>query len=111
MRGISKSPFAQWIMREVKPKTFNPPMFEKLEGKFNLISHLLQFKQKTLLEEMTERLTCKLFPTTSTKQALNWFSQLLEGLIQSFEQFGRMFLEQYKGNFPQWMTIVDFHLE
>ena len=50
MRGISKSTFAQWIMREVKPKGFNPPMLEKFQGKSNPISHLLQFKQKTLLE-------------------------------------------------------------
>ena len=41
MRGISKSPFAQWIMREVKPKTFNPPMLEKFQGKSDPISHLL----------------------------------------------------------------------
>ena len=44
MRGISKSPFTQWIMRKVKPKTFNPPMLEKFQGKSDPISHLLQFK-------------------------------------------------------------------
>ncbi len=60
---------------------------------------------------MTEGLTCKLFATTFTERALNWFSQLPEGSIQNFEQFGKMFLEQYKGNCPQWMTIVDLHLE
>ena len=60
---------------------------------------------------MTEGLTCKLFTTTFTERALNWFSQLLEGSIQSFKQFGRMFLEKYKGNCPQQMTIVDLNLE
>ena len=30
MKGISKSPFAQWIMKEVKPRNFNLPMLEKL---------------------------------------------------------------------------------
>ena len=44
MRGISKSPFAQWIVIEVKPKRFNPPMLEKFQGKSDPISHLLQFK-------------------------------------------------------------------
>ena len=29
IRGISKSPFAQWIVGEVKPKTFNAPMLDK----------------------------------------------------------------------------------
>ena len=90
MRGISKSPFAQWIVREVKPKCFSPPMLEKFQGKFDPISHLLQFKQKTSLEEIIEGLTCKLFATIFTKQALNWFSQLPEASIQSFDQFDRM---------------------
>ena len=30
MRGISRSPFTQWIVREVKPKIFNLPMLEKV---------------------------------------------------------------------------------
>ena len=111
MRGISKSPFAQWIVEEVKPKTFNAPMLDKFQGKTDPISHLLQFKQKTSLEEISEGVTCKLFATTFTDRALSWFSQLPEGSIQSFEQFGRMFLEQYKGNCPQQMTIADLHLE
>ena len=111
MRGISRLPFAQWIVKEVKPKSFNPPMLEKFQGKFDPVSHLLQFKKKTSLEEMNEGLTCKLFATTFTKRALYWFSQLPEGSIQSFEQFGKMFLEQYKNNCPQKMTIADLHLE
>ena len=41
MRGISKSPFAQWIVEEVKPKTFNAPMLDKFQGKTDPISHLL----------------------------------------------------------------------
>ena len=49
MRGISKSPFAQWIVEEVKPKTFNAPVLDKFQGKTDPISHLLQFKQKTSL--------------------------------------------------------------
>ena len=43
-RGISKSPFTQWIVREVKPKGFNLPMLEKFQGKSDPISHLLRFK-------------------------------------------------------------------
>ena len=40
MRGISKSPFAQWIVEEVKPKTFNAPVLDKFQGKTDPISHL-----------------------------------------------------------------------
>ena len=76
MREISKSPFALWIMIEVKPKRFSPPVLDKFNEKFDPVSHLLHFKQIISLEEVTEGLTCKLFSTTFTKRALSWFSQL-----------------------------------
>ena len=101
MRGFSRSPFTQWILKKVKPRNFNPPMLEKLQGKSDPISYLLQFKQRISLKEITEGLTCKQFSTTFTERALSWFSQLLEGSIQSFEQFGKIFLEQYMSNYPQ----------
>ena len=44
MRGISRSLFAQWIVKEIKPRNFNPPMLEKFQGKSDLVSYLLQFK-------------------------------------------------------------------
>ena len=98
-------------MKEVKLKNFNPPTLEKFQGKSDPVSHLLHFKQRASLEEITEGLTCKLFSTTFTEQALSWFSQLSEGSIHSFEQLGRMILEQYKSNCLQKMTIADLHLE
>ena len=48
---------------------------------------------------------------TFTEQALSWFSQLPKGSIQSFEQFSRIFLEQYKSKCSQKMTIANLHLE
>ena len=41
MKGIFKSPFALWIMQEVKPKEFNPLALEKFNGKSELVTHLL----------------------------------------------------------------------
>ena len=56
MKGISRSLFAQWIVKEVKPRNFNPPMLEKFQGKSDPVSHLLQFKQRISLEEITKGL-------------------------------------------------------
>lgn len=67
MKGISISPFPQWIIKEVKPRNFNPLKLEKFQGKSDLVSHLLQFKQRISLEEITEGLICKLFLTTFTE--------------------------------------------
>ena len=66
MREISKSPFASWIIREVKPKEFNPPILDNFDKKADPIAHLLHFKQRISLEEVTEGLVCKLFSTTFT---------------------------------------------
>ena len=79
------------------------------EFRSSLSSPIIQ--AKNLLRRNTEGLTCKLFSTTFTERALSWFSQLPEGLIQSFEQFGKIFLERYKNNYPQKKTMADLHLE
>ena len=60
MKGISKSPFTSWIVREVKPKEFGPSTLDKFDGKENPAAHLLQFKQRISPEEITEGLVCKL---------------------------------------------------
>ena len=74
IRGISKSPFTSWIIQEVKPKEFNPPILDKFDRKADPVAHLLQFKQRISLEEITEVLICKLFLTNCTVRALSWFS-------------------------------------
>ena len=41
MTGISKSPFASWIMQELKPKKLCPQVLDKFNGKADPITHLL----------------------------------------------------------------------
>ena len=62
MRGITRSPFANWIEKEEKTKDFNPHMLEKYEGKGDPMAYLLYFKQMMSLEVIFEALTCKMFP-------------------------------------------------
>lgn len=73
-KGISKSPFALWIVKEVKSK----PVLDKFDGKFDPVSHLLLFKQIILLEEVNEGLMCKLFSMTFTGRALSWSANFLK---------------------------------
>ena len=73
--------------------------------------HLLYFKQRMSLEGILEALTRKLLATNFIGKALSWFSQLPEGLIRSFESFGKNVLEQYHSNHPQYMSMVDLHIE
>ena len=44
MKGISKSPFVSWIIREVKPRELNSPILDKFDEKMDPITHFLQFK-------------------------------------------------------------------
>ena len=100
MKRITKSPYTNWILKEVKPKDFNPLMLDKFKGESDPMDHLLHYREMMSLEVVIETLTGKVFATTLTRKALSWFSQLPEGSVRSFEQLEMTFLEQYRNYCP-----------
>ena len=88
IRGMSNSPFAEWIEEELKPKDFTPLTFDKFSGKTDPISHLMQFRKNMSLKTTNEALMCKLFVKTLVGSALAWFIQLPGRLITGFEDRG-----------------------
>ena len=50
IQGVIQSPFANWILEELKPRDFVSPSFRSFEGKRDLIDHIYQFQQKMSLE-------------------------------------------------------------
>ena len=77
------------------PKDYFPLILDTFEGNFDPVTHLLQFRKKMTLDFPSEAMMCKLFATTLSERALAWFSKVLEGRIENFEQFGKIFVEQY----------------
>ena len=69
-RGISRSPFTEWIIDEPKPKDFVVHSFKQFDGKSDLVDHIFNFQQKMALETRNEAILYKVFSTTLIGAAL-----------------------------------------
>ena len=69
-RGVSRSPFTEWIIDEAKPKDFVVPTFKQFDGKSDSVDHIFNFQQKMALERRNEAVLCKVFSTTLIGPAL-----------------------------------------
>ena len=90
-------PFSQSIMEAVIPHTFVGPkvMFTGMEDPE---AHLTAFHTQMMLVGGSDALRCKLFMSTLTRMAMDWFISLPEGHITSFVQLSQLFREQYLAN-------------
>lgn len=62
-------PFGAHIMREQLLKHFKMPRLETYNGLTDLIDHLESFKALMLLYRATDRILCRVFPSTLRKVA------------------------------------------
>ena len=69
-RGVSRSPFTEWIIEESKPKDFVVPTFKQFDGKSDPVDHIFNYQQKMALETRNEAILCKVFSTTLIGPAL-----------------------------------------
>jgi len=61
-------------------------------------AHLTTFHTQMMLVGGSDAVMCKLFMSTLTGMAMDWFISLLEGYITSFAQLSQLFREQYLAN-------------
>jgi len=90
-------PFSQPILEMVIPNTFTGPKvtFRRMEDPE---AHLTAFHTQMMLVGGSDAVRCKLFMSTLTGMAMDWFISLLEGHITSFAQLSQLFKEQYLAN-------------
>ena len=91
------TPFSQEIMEAVISNTFTGPkvIFTGME---DLEAHLTAFHTQMVLVGGSDAVRCKLFMSTLTGMAMDWFISLPNGHITSFQQLSRLFREQYLAN-------------
>jgi len=91
------SPFSQEILDAVIPNTFSGPkvIFTGMEDPE---AHLSAFHTQMVLVGGSDAAKCKLFMSTLTGMAMDWFISLPNGHITSFRQLSRLFREQYLAN-------------
>jgi len=81
----------------VIPNTFTGPKVT-FTGMEDPEAYLTAFHMQMMLVGDSDVVRCKLFMSTLTGMAMNWFISLLEGHITSFAQLSQLFREQYLAN-------------
>ena len=91
------TPFSQEILDAVIPNTFAGPkvIFTGMEDPK---AHLFAFHTQMVLVGGFDAAKCKLFMSTLTRMAMDWFISLPDGHITSFRQLSWLFREQYLAN-------------
>jgi len=91
------TPFSQEILDAAIPNTFAGPkaIFTGMEDPE---AHLTAFHTQMVLVGGSDAARCKLFMSTLTGMAMDWFISLPSGHITSFQQLSQLFREQYLAN-------------
>ncbi|XP_068503739.1 uncharacterized protein [Phaseolus vulgaris] len=91
------TPFSQAILETAIPNTFTGPK-ATFTGMEDPEAHLTAFHTQMLLVGGSDAVRCKLFMSTLTGMAMDWFISLPEGHVTSFAQLSQLFREQYLVN-------------
>jgi len=87
------TPFSQSIMEAVIPHTFVGPKVTFTGMEDPPEAHLTAFHTQMMLVGGSDAMRCKLFMSTLTGMAMDWFISLLDGHIISFAQLSQLFRE------------------
>ncbi|XP_068497461.1 uncharacterized protein [Phaseolus vulgaris] len=87
-------PFSQAIMDTVIPASFMGPNIA-FTGVEDPEAHITAFHTQMMISGGTDAMHYKLFMSTFSGTALDWFISLPDGHITSFDQFSTLFREQY----------------
>jgi len=99
------TPFSQAILETAIPNTFSGPKVT-FTGIKDPEAHLTAFQTQMMLVGGSDAARCKLFMSTWTGMAMDWFVSLPKGHITFFTQLSQLFREQYLANKapPQFHT-------
>ncbi|XP_068497488.1 uncharacterized protein [Phaseolus vulgaris] len=89
--------FSQAILETAIPNTFTGPK-ATFTGVEDPEAHLTTFHTQMLLVGGSDAVRCKLFMSTLTGMAMDWFISLPKGHVTSFAQLSQLFREQYLAN-------------
>ncbi|XP_068498400.1 uncharacterized protein [Phaseolus vulgaris] len=87
-------PFSQEIMDSVVPAN-TVAVKASFTGVEDPEAHLTAFHTQMMLSGGSDAVYCKVFMSTLSGTALDWFVSLPTGHITMFQQFSKMFVEQY----------------
>ncbi|XP_059635424.1 uncharacterized protein LOC132277602 [Cornus florida] len=91
-------PFTDEILNASNSKKFSMPIFILFDKTTDLVDYIYHIQLKMGLNTNNNPLMCKCFLTSLAGPALNWFKNLAQGSIASFQDLCDKFISQYYGN-------------
>ncbi|XP_059633629.1 uncharacterized protein LOC132276286 [Cornus florida] len=104
--SLIKTPFTDDVYLVERPKKFTMPSYTQFDGTWDPSRYLDHYAQKMALDDRNDPWMCRVFPTSLTGAALEWFRNRPHKSIPDYVTLCTMFLAQYCGNKKQKKNIA-----
>ncbi|XP_027911679.1 uncharacterized protein LOC114170401 [Vigna unguiculata] len=98
-------PFTQFILETPLPDRWKMPTFDKYDGTTNPDNHMRVFIHQMMFHVMSDPIWCRVFSTSLTGEALEWFFELPVNSIDSFATLKARFSTQFAPLRPAILTV------
>ncbi|XP_057808455.1 uncharacterized protein LOC131022931 [Salvia miltiorrhiza] len=99
------SPFSEEILADILPNHYKPINME-YDGSEDPEVHMARFETVVMLHQYSEGIKCRIFFTTLTGLAQQWFRTLDLGSIYSFAEFHDLFMCQFASSRRMAKTAI-----
>jgi len=99
------SPFTSYILETPPPEKWKMPTFDKYDGTTDPDNHMWVFMHQMMFHAVSDPIWCRVFSTSLTGEALEWFSELPTGCIDSFATLKARFSTQFAPLKPAILTV------
>nr|KYP31978.1 hypothetical protein KK1_047453 [Cajanus cajan] len=105
-RRQGRTPFTPDIVGARLPDNWKNLTLEKYDGTADPEEHLDAFVTQVGLYTDDDAILCKVFPTSLKGPALNWFTRLPPGSVDSFTSLSSRFVIQFSTSRPHQLTSI-----
>ena len=98
MVRATDSPFTTAVLECLVPLKFRLPQLELFDRLKDPQDHLNTFKTTLGLQQPSDKILCRSFPTTLKGAVKNWFTKLPTSSIDNFEQLSNAFFTTTSGD-------------
>ena len=99
------SPFTLYNLETPLPEKWKMPTFDKYDSTTNLDNHMRVFMHQMMFHAVSDPIWSRVFSTSLTGEALEWFSELPANSIDSFATLKARFSTQFAPLKPAILTV------
>ncbi|KAJ4724965.1 Retrotransposon gag domain protein [Melia azedarach] len=98
--GDFTAPLADSVKNATLPGRFKMPQLDSYHGQSDPVAHVEIFQNLMLVQEVPDKIMCKVFPTTLSGPARTWYKKLPAGSVRDFTTFASKFVLHFQGAKP-----------